>query len=132
MAATLAFFTLQAAYWPLTRMPGTALMFWQFQWAAETGVRISAPVIAAILLVPTGNGWVHHTVIIGFSLAWSVALTWVAVIGIRQFDHVSNKPAAHVTDAVIPAASTPTVPNAAVQTPAQLARSAARPSAPNG
>ena len=49
VAASIAFFTLQAAYWPLVLMPGAKLHFWQMHWAAEIGYRVGAPVVGAIL-----------------------------------------------------------------------------------
>lgn len=130
VAATVAFFTLQAAYWPLVVTPGVKLYFWQMHWAAEIGYRVGAPVVGAILFSPL-SGMTQHVVAIGMSVTWAAAVAWVASVGIHNFHHTPEKPAARAASPVTPAVAIPTAPDAAAQTPAQLARSAARPSAPS-
>ena len=127
----IAFFTLQAAYWPITVHAGTPLHFWQLHWAAEIGYRVGAPVVGAIL-VSTVTGIAHEFLAVGLAIAWSIAVAWVARVGIDNFNHQPPKKSARAPQpTVTPAASTPTKPDSAVQTPAQLARSAAPPSAPS-
>jgi hypothetical protein len=131
VAAAVAFFTLQAAYWPLNVHAATPLQFWQMQWAAEIGYRIGAPVVGAVLF-STLTGIAHEFLAVGLAVLWSAALAWVAKIGIDNFNQQPPKKPARTTGApVTPVVSTPTAPDSAVQTPAQLARSAARPSAPS-
>lgn len=131
VALTVAFFTLQAAYWPITVHAGTPLHFWQLHWAAEIGYRVGAPVVGAIL-VSTVTGIAHELLAVGLTVAWSIAVAWVAKVGIDNFNHQPPKKSASAPEpAVTPAVSTPTASDAPVQTPAQLARSAARPSAPS-
>ena len=131
IATVIAFFTLQAIYWPLILKPGTPLHFWQMHWAAEIGYRVGAPAVGVILL-STLTGLPQHMLAIGLTIAWSAALAWVAKVGIDNFDHQTPKKTARAPEpAVTPEASTPTASDSPVQTPAQLARSAARPSAPS-
>lgn len=131
VALTIAFFTLQAAYWPLVMHPDIKLHFWQMHWAAEVGYRVGAPVVGAILF-STFGGLAQLVVTVGLSIAWSAAVAWVANVGIRNFQHSPAKNSAPDKSGVTsPAASTPTAPDAAAQTPAQLARGTVRPSAPS-
>ena len=130
VAASIAFFTLQAAYWPLVLMPSVKLHFWQMHWAAEIGYRVGAPVVGAILF-STLTGLAHEILVVSLTIIWASAVAWVANVGIHNFHHMPKKPAARAASAVTPAVATPTAPDAAAQTPAQLARSAARPSAPS-
>jgi uncharacterized membrane protein (DUF441 family) len=131
VALMVAFFTLQAAYWPITVHAGTTLHFWQLHWAAEIGYRVGAPVVGAILF-STVTGMAHEFLAVGLAVIWSIAVAWVAKVGIDNFDHQPPKKTARAAEtAVTPQVSTPTAPDSAVQTPAQLARSAARPSAPS-
>lgn len=131
VALAIAFLTLQAAYWPLAISPGVKLHAWQMHWAAEIGYRIGAPVLG-VTLFSTFTGLTQHVVTIVLAIAWSAAVAWVVNVGIRNFQHSQAKHIARSQNSVTsPAVSTPTVPDAAVQTPAQLARAAVRPSAPS-
>jgi hypothetical protein len=85
VVAAIAFFTLQAAYWPLMVSPLTELHFWQMHWAAEIGYRVGAPVVGAILF-STLSGPAHEILVIGLSVAWAAAVGWVASVGIRNFN----------------------------------------------
>ena len=80
VAVAVAFFTLQAAYWPLNVHAATPLQFWQMQWAAEIGYRIGAPVVGAVLF-STLTGIAHEFLAVGLAVLWSAALAWVAKIG---------------------------------------------------
>ena len=65
-----AFFTLQAAYWPITVHAGTPLHFWQLHWAAEIGYRVGAPVVG----LRTGRGIVDNRHPLGITVADAVKL----------------------------------------------------------
>lgn len=131
VAATVAFLTIQAAYWPLVVNPSTKLQFWQMHWAAEIGYRLGAPVVGAVLF-STLTGLAHEILLLGLAILWSAAVAWVASVGLHNFNHpAAKKTTARVTAPLTPAAATPTKADSAVQTPAHLARSAAPPSAPS-
>ncbi len=115
VAVAIAFFTLQAAYWPLVVSPATKLHFWQMHWAAEIGYRVGAPAVGAILFAPL-NGAMHEFVAVGLSLSWAAAVAWVASIGIHNFDQPPKKPVAAAP--VNAAASAPAAPPSAAQSPA--------------
>ena len=130
VGAAVAFFTLQAAYWPLVLTKTSTLHFWQMHWAAEVGYRVGAPVVAAILFSGF-TGLTQVALSIAMAIAWSLAVAWLTKVGVAHFHHLHAAPVAAPAQEITPAASSQTAPAVPVQTPAHLARSAARPSAPS-
>jgi Sec-independent protein secretion pathway component TatC len=88
-AASVAFVTLQAVYWPLIMKPGTELQFWQMQWAAEIGYRVGAAVVTAVMMSPL-TGLMQDVLAIALSILWAIAVVWVINVLIRNVPAKQN------------------------------------------
>jgi hypothetical protein len=82
-SVAVAFFTVQALYWPLIPKPGTEFYWWQLKWAAEIGYFVGAPVIGIVLLSPL-QGPAQHLLALGLTAIWFV----VIFLAIRSISNV--------------------------------------------
>ena len=83
VALAIAFLTIEGCYGPLVMRPGSELLFWQMNWAAEMGYWVGAPVIIAISISPP-TGLMQNALVIALAILWAIAVVWVINVLIRN------------------------------------------------